>query len=84
MSKVGRTGEDSLKEPQNNTDEHGSGSVCRPAEAGPFGHAWTSRSHQEEPEWGAYAGFFLMESARQPPARRAGLSGAVRVYPWPA
>ena len=29
-------------------------------------------------------GFFLVGSARQPPARRAGLSGAVGVYPWPA
>src|SRR5687767_2489745 len=26
-----------LGEPQNNTDAHGSGSVCRPAEAGPLG-----------------------------------------------
>jgi hypothetical protein len=26
-----------LIDPQKNTDEHGSGSVCRPAEAGPFG-----------------------------------------------
>ena len=45
------SGSVSLDEPQINTDEHRSGSVFRPAEAGPFGHAWTSRSHQEEPGW---------------------------------
>ena len=69
---------ESHRSTRTNTDSE---SVGCPAEAGPFGPRLAESIPSGRTRVWACVGFFLVGSARQPPARRAGLSGAVRVYP---